>query len=93
MTGAFSVYPKLMKVRARLCYLDVGVQFPTTDDVEELTFTRADLPRLKKLWDKRTRAMLLSTSFPPRPNDKCHWCHYRKENTPNLPGKKQLCKF
>lgn len=93
VTGAFIAYPKLKTVRARLCYLDVGVQFPTPGDIEGMTFTRDDLPQLKKLWDKRTRSMLLSTSFPPRPNDKCRWCHYRKENTTNLPGKKQLCKF
>lgn len=91
--AAFNIYPNLKEVKAFLCYLDVGVQFPPPSELESMTFTRADVPKLKKLWDARTRAMLLSKAFPPRPSDKCRWCHYRKDNTPNLPGKKQLCKF
>ena len=87
--------PFVEKVVAYLCYLDAGVTFPVagTDDEKRLTFTRADIPKLKKTWDKRTRAMLLDKSFAPRPNEKCRWCHYRKENTKNLPGKKQLCQY
>lgn len=92
---AFIVNPDLEKVTAKLCYLDVGVTFPepNSPDAKRLVFFRKDVPALKKTWDKRTRAMLLDRSFPARPNDKCRWCHYRKENTPNLPNQKQLCKF
>lgn len=85
----------LEKVSARLAYLDEGLVFPEPGSDEEatLTFTRADIPRLKRTWDKRTRAMLLDRSFPPRPNDRCRWCHYRKENSKNLPGGRQLCQY
>lgn len=93
--SALVLNPQLEKVEAFLCYLDVGLTFPEpkSEDAKRLTFTRADMPMLKKTWDKRTRAMLFDQSFAPRPNDKCRWCHYRKENTANLPGKKQLCEF
>jgi hypothetical protein len=82
-------------IKVRLAYLDAGVIFPEpgSQDEREMTFTQADLPRLKKAWDKRTRAMLLDRSFAARPNALCNWCWYRKENTPNLPGKVQLCKY
>lgn len=93
--AAFVLNPQLLEVSAFLCYLDVGVTFPEPGSADEdrLTFTRADMPALKKTWDKRTRAMLFDKSFAPRPNDKCRWCHYRKENTKALPGRKQLCEF
>lgn len=93
--GALVLDETLEKVQARLAYLDEGIIFPEPESDEEatLTFTRADIPKLKRTWDKRTRAMLLDRSFPPRPNDKCRWCHYRKENSKALPGGKQLCQY
>lgn len=93
--GALLLNPTLEKIEAFLAYLDHGVMFPEpkSEDAKRLTFTRADITRLKKMWDKRTRAMLFDKSFAPRPNDKCRWCHYRKENTKELPSKKQLCQF
>lgn len=93
--GAFVLNPALEEVEAFLCYLDIGVTFPEpkSDDAKRLTFKRADMPKLKKTWDKRTRAMLFDKSFTPRPNDKCRYCHYRKDNTKSLPGRKQLCKY
>lgn len=93
--SAMLLNPALEKLEAFLAYLDHGVMFPEPDseDATRLTFTRKDIPRLQKAWEKRTRPLLNDTRFAPRPNDKCRWCHYRKENTPNLPGKKQLCQF
>ena len=93
--GAFMANGTLEQVEAVLCYLDVGVTFPEpkSEDAKRLMFTRADVPRLKKTWDKRTRAMLFDKSFAPRPNDRCWYCHYRKENKAALPGGKALCRF
>lgn len=92
--SALAVNPQLEKVEAFLCYLDVGVTFPSEpDEVKSLTFTRHDVPNLKRLWDRRVRAMMLAKAFPPRPTDKCRYCHYRKDNAAMMPGRKALCKF
>lgn len=90
--GAFHHHPQLQTAEVKLCYLDSGITYPD-DFGEKIVFRRSDVPKLKKAWDKRTRAMLLDRHFAPRPNDKCRWCFYRKENTANLPGKKALCKY
>lgn len=75
-------------VKPRLVYLDHQEIYPPPD--KPLIFTRADIPKLKKLWAKRTKSMLNDTVFAPRPNDKCHWCHYRASNKMNGGGQ---CKF
>lgn len=91
--AAFQMTEELQEVEAFLCFLDAGVTYPPPDEAERLTFARADVPRLKKTWDKRTRAMLLDRAFAPRPNRGCQWCHYRKANAPAMPGKKALCRY
>ena len=73
------LYPHIEEVTPYLVYLDVGLIYPTKPT--DLVFTRKDIPRLKKLWDKRVKPMMNDTIFAPRPNDKCHWCHYRKSST------------
>jgi hypothetical protein len=93
--ATLALNPQLDEVHCHLAYLDVGIMFPEpgSEDEVALTFRRSDLPKLKKTWDKRTRAMLLDRSFAPRPNDKCSWCWYRKDNAANLPGGKALCRY
>lgn len=75
---AFLLYPHLKEVRPQLVYLDTGDIFPPDDD--PLVYTPEDVPKLQAVWAKRTKAMLNDTKFAPRPNDKCRWCHYRKDN-------------
>jgi hypothetical protein len=41
-----------------------------------ITFSRADIPRLKKLWEKRIAPMFNDKTFAPKPNKGCQWCHY-----------------
>jgi len=77
--SALLLHEHIEKVVPRLAYLDHGICYPDVDD-EPMAFTRKDIPRLKKAWEKRTRAMLNDKIFAPRPNDKCHWCFYRKAN-------------
>lgn len=86
--SALILYPHIQKVKPRLVYLDIGIIHPTAD--VELVFTRADLPKLKKLWVKRTKAMLSDKLFAPRPNDKCKWCFFRSSNKAAGGGQ---CKF
>ncbi len=76
--GALLTHPGIKQVKPRLMYTDTGIIFPLNPD--DMVFTHADVPKLKALWDQRTRKMLLDKSFVPRPNDKCHWCHYRRAN-------------
>lgn len=86
--GAFLMFPKVMEVRPELKYLDYGITFNGKD--EPLVYKRSDLPKLKKAWEKRVKAMLNDKMFPPRPNKFCGWCFYRKANKANGGGQ---CKF
>jgi hypothetical protein len=71
-------FPDVEEVETVLAYVDqpitIGVN-PVTK-----TYTRQDLPALKKEWEKRVGPMMRDTKFAPRPNDKCRWCHYRASN-------------
>lgn len=72
--AALLLHPHIERAVPELDYLDEGTIYPP--EGKELVFTRADIPRLKKLWEKRTKAMLNDTVFAPRPNDKCRWCFF-----------------
>lgn len=87
--GALLRHPLIKKVKPRLMYTDAGAIYPPNPD--DMVFTQADVPKLKALWDKRTRAMLMDKKFAPRPNDKCHWCFYGQSGKAN--GGPGLCKF
>ncbi len=76
--AALLLHEHIQQVKPRLAYLDLGITYPEAD--KPLIFTRADIPKLKKLWEKRTKAMLSDKQFAPRPNDKCRWCFYRSSN-------------
>lgn len=87
--AALVLYPQVEQVKPRLAYVDFGIVYPPPSG--ELVFKQADVPKLKKLWAKRTKAMLNDTVFPPRANDKCRWCFYGQSGkTKGGPG---LCKF
>lgn len=76
--AALLLHEHIQQVKPRLAYLDLGITYPEAG--KELVFTRADIPRLKKLWEKRAKPMLNDKTFAPRPNDKCRWCFYRASN-------------
>ena len=76
--AALLLHEHIQLVKPRLAYLDLGITYPEAG--AELVFTRDDIPKLKKLWEKRTKAMLNDKQFAPRPNDKCRWCFYRNSN-------------
>lgn len=89
--GAFLLDDNLQKVKPRLAYTDEGRIYPNGSDEPELVYTRKDIPRLKKLWEKRTKPMLSDTTFAPRPNDKCRWCWYgQSKKAVGGPG---VCKY
>lgn len=67
--GGLVMYPDAAVVVAEHWYIDSG-------EIESDTFAAKDLPKLKKQWEQRTRAMLNDTSFVPRPGNYCGWCTY-----------------
>jgi hypothetical protein len=56
-----------------LIFIDHGVVIPI-----ERKFTQADVPDLKKAWEKRTKRMLADTKFVPNPGRACQWCTFRR---------------
>jgi hypothetical protein len=74
--AALLLHEDVTEVRPELDYLDLGVVYPE----EPLVYTRADIPRLKKVWEQRVRPMFNDRQFAPRVNSKCNWCHFRKAN-------------
>lgn len=86
--AAMLIHPHVDEVRPRLAYVDQGIVYP--DPEEPLSFKRKDIPMLKKLWEKRTKAMLNDTIFAPRPGSYCKYCFYRKGNAANGGGQ---CKY
>jgi CRISPR/Cas system-associated exonuclease Cas4 (RecB family) len=79
-TGPFMKFPNLELVTTRLWYLDIPDPANDGSNTVVQEFTRDDFERIKKEWDKRIRPMFMDKKFPPKPNPKCRWCHFRKEN-------------
>lgn len=65
---------KEVSVIPSLVYIDYGIRHSVG------TYTKADLPRLKKEWGKRVAPMLKDTTFAPKPNNLCRFCHFRASN-------------
>lgn len=80
--------PHIVEARPRLWYLDAGELYPGDDDV--ITYTQADVPRLRKLWEGRVKPMFTAKTFKPTPSKACEWCYYRKANAANGGGQ---CKY
>lgn len=77
-TAPFMKWPDITKVTTRLWYLDVPDPKGTGENKVEETYTRADFERIQRDWVKRIVPMFADRKFPPRPNDKCHWCNFSK---------------
>lgn len=86
--AALLLHEHIDVVKPRLAYIDVGVIYPPEND--PIIFTRADIPRLKKTWEKRVRPMMCDKTHAPRPNNLCRWCFYRADNKANGGGQ---CKY
>ena len=91
--AAFEVFPDADAADCELWYLDhpLCVGGPLENPVRK-TFQRAEAQALKKDWEKRVKPMLADTRFAPRPNDRCRWCWFRKDNG-QYPGGVGPCKF
>lgn len=56
-------------------WTETGEFYPPED--QRVTYTKADIPRLTKLWLDRIRPMFNDKNFPPKANSGCKWCHFR----------------
>lgn len=74
-TAPFMEDPQLTNVTTRLWYLDLD-----KDNEVIREYSRKDFEAIKKDWAKRVRPMFADRRFAPKPNQKCRWCHFRKEN-------------
>ena len=89
--GAILMFNHVKTVVPTLVYLDEGKIFPDREHNSDLlVYTRDDIDGLKTKWEKRVKPMLSDKYFPPRPNNLCRWCHYRKDNAKNGGGQ---CQF
>lgn len=70
--------PEVKVVSPRLWYLDAGEIYPNPEE-EEIEYTRADEPKLKKLWANRVKPMFNDRTFAPKPSNACRWCPFSKE--------------
>ncbi len=71
------IYPEL-SVTPYLHFIDHEIVYPPPGEAK--TYFPADLPRLKREWVKRTKAMLSDKTFAPRPNNLCRFCAFRAES-------------
>lgn len=71
--ATFKHYAEVREVETRLAYVDSG---------EEVVwgYKREDVPALQADWERRVTPMFNDTLFAPKPNSKCRWCHFRREN-------------
>lgn len=89
--SALLLHDHIEEVRPRLAYTDLGRIYPDGQTEPIMSYSRADIPKLKKAWEKRVKAMMNDTTFAPRPNDKCKWCWYgQSKKSAGGPG---LCKY
>lgn len=61
-----------LTVQPRLVYTDLGLSYPS----EPRIYAQAELPGLKRAWEKRVRPMLNDKRFAPKPNWSCRYCPY-----------------
>jgi len=78
-------FPNLVEVDTRLWYLDA----PPDDNEISVTYTRKEVPAIQRDWGKRIKPMFTDMKFPPKPNSKCRFCHFRNRAA----GGTGQCKF
>lgn len=88
LTGLL-LHPHVKEVRPALYYTDVGIVYPPAD--KPLIFTHEDVPRLKRLWEKRVGPMFKDKRFAPKANWSCRFCWYGQSG--KVKGGPGLCKF
>lgn len=78
--GGFCALPLTQEIEAQDWYLDEKKLKAGQERILGADFKRSDMEALKKDWARRTKIMLTTTKFPPKPGDGCRFCHFRKSN-------------
>lgn len=78
-------FPDITEVDTRLWYVDAK---PGDNEIDA-TYYRKELPSIQKDWQKRIKPMFTDMKFPPKPNAKCRFCHFRNKAAGGI----GLCKF
>lgn len=60
--------------------VDTEIWYIDADETVTETYTRDQLPKLKREWEIRVKPMMSDKRFKPTPGNHCRWCHFRKEN-------------
>ena len=71
--------PEAKSASPELWFTDHGkIVKPEDVSGKPILYSRADVPKLKKTWELRTKAMLNDTRFGPKPGIHCRWCDFSK---------------
>ena len=74
--GGAARYPHVEEFHVQLLFTDLGIAYPPVP----LVISRSEALKIQKDFTKRVQPMFNDTRFDPKPNNKCRWCHFRKEN-------------
>lgn len=69
--AGFSIIPDVETVDAEMWFLDAG-------EVYRKTYTRADVPALRKKYEQAFDQLQNNESWEPEPSSECRWCPYSK---------------
>lgn len=69
-------YPNLVEVDTRLWYLDIAGD----DNEVQRVYHENDFITIQADWQRKVVPMFKDRKFAPKPNDRCRWCHYRRDN-------------
>lgn len=72
------VAPTVEHISAGLVFTDCGPRFEPIVERKALNLSRADVPKEKKRWEGKVKALLSDRVMAPRPNEKCKWCPFSK---------------
>lgn len=77
-------------VKPRLGWVESGT-FYVGPNGEQVSYTKKDLPRLKKTWEVNVKPMMNDTRYAPKANSKCKWCFFGQDGKAR--GGPGVCKF
>lgn len=78
--AAYKRYPNLTEVDTRLWYIDIPDPKNTGENEVQRVYKASEMSAIEKDWSRKVVPMFKDRKFAPTPNQRCRWCHFRKEN-------------